>query len=371
MKKLFSFCVLLVSAAQLFAQDTIVKETVVKDTIVIVHPPVYFTVLGIGTEHAQVAAIGNIAPDHFTGVQMAGVFNVGRGSVSGVQMAGVNNHASDSLTGAQMAGAINTVHGNVRGVQLAGAINVTDRNVYGVQMAGGVNAAAGDVQQLQAAGGLNYAHNVHGLQASGGLNVASGSVTGMQISGGVNIAQNVKGLQVGVINFADSADGVMIGVLSFARHGYHKMEIGWNETMPLNFSFHTGSSRFHNVISFATDFRQPDIIWGFGYGVGSMWPVHKRLDIGAQAMSYHINKGEFSTSLSNLWKFSLLADFHIVKNLSLCAGPTLNVFTTDLNPPGNEEAVTGIAPYYFFTQTYSNRWNAKAWIGAQVSLRFF
>lgn len=359
---------LLATTLQLAAQR---NDSIIRDTIVIVHPPVYFTVLGIGTEHAQVAAIGNVAPAGFSGVQMAGVFNVGRGAVSGVQMAGVNNHASDSLTGAQLAGCINTVHGNVRGVQLAGAINVSDRDVMGAQLAGGINAAAHDVQQLQAAGGMNYARNVHGLQASGGINVASGTVTGMQVAGGVNIAHNVKGLQVGVINFADSADGVMIGVISFARHGYHKLEIGWNETAPLNFSFHTGGTRFHNVIAFMTDFRQREITWGFGYGVGSMWPVHRRVDVGVQAMTYHVSKGEFSTSLSDLWKFSVLADLHIVKNLSLCAGPTLNVFTTDLNPGGNEVPVTGIAPYYFFTQTYGNRWNAKAWIGAQVSLRFF
>lgn len=368
MKRKILLCTLLAATVQLTAQT---NDSIVRDTIVIVHPPVYFTVLGVGTEHAQVAAIGNVAADDFSGVQMAGVFNIGRGAVSGVQMAGVINHASDSLTGVQMAGAINTVHGNVRGAQLAGAINATDRNVTGAQLSGGVNVAAGDVQQVQAAGGLNYAHNVHGLQASGGANIASGTVTGMQISGGVNIAHNVKGLQIGVVNFADSADGMMIGVFSFARHGYHKIEIGWNETMPLNFSFHTGSTRFHNVVSFVTDFRQREIIWGFGYGVGSMWPISKRIDLGVQAMSYHISKGEFSTSLSDLWKFSVLTDVHIIKNLSLCAGPTLNVFTTDLNPDGNELPVTGIAPYYFFTQTYSNRWNAKAWIGAQITVRFF
>ncbi|HTF05931.1 MAG TPA: hypothetical protein VK826_18005 [Bacteroidia bacterium] len=371
MKKLFLFLILCVSIADLAAQQ---RDTIVivqpPDTVVIA-PPVYFTVIGIGTEHAQIAAIGNIAPDKFSGVQIAGVFNVGKGSMSGVQIAGVNNHASDSLTGAQIAGCINTVHGNVRGIQMAGAINATDRNVYGAQLAGAVNVAAGDVGQFQAAGGLNYAHNVQGLQASGGANIASGTVTGMQISGGLNYAHNLKGLQIGVFNFADSADGVMIGVFSFARHGYHKIEIGWNETTPLNFSFRTGSTRFHNIFSLVTDFREREIVWGFGYGMGTSWPVHKRVDIGVDLVNYHISRGEFSTSLSDLWKFNITADLHLVKNLSLAVGPSLNVFVTDLNPDGNEVPVTGIAPYYFFTQTYHNRWNAKAWIGVNVSLRFF
>lgn len=350
-------------------RDTVqTVKTTSRDTVVL--RPVYFTVVGIGTEHTQVAAVGNIAPDNFSGVQLAGVFNIGRGAMSGVQIAGVNNHTSDSLTGAQIAGALNTVHGNVRGLQMAGGLNVNDRDVYGMQLAGGMNIAGGDVHQLQASGGLNYAHNVRGLQATGGINLASGVVSGVQLSGGVNVAKNVKGLQIGVVNFADSAEGVMVGVFSFARHGYHKIEIGWNETTPLNFSFRTGSAKFHNIFAFMADVRPRDIIWGFGYGAGTSWAVHRRLDIGADVMNYHVSKGEFSESLSDLWKLSITADFHITKHLSLAAGPSLNVFVTDLRPDHNEIAVTGIAPYYFFTQTYSNRWNAKAWVGANISLRF-
>lgn len=362
--------VLIFSEAAGQTPDSAVVNLPPRDTVVVAHP-VYMTVVGIGTEHTQVAAVGNIAQDNFSGVQVAGIFNVGRGAVSGVQIAGLNNHASDSLTGAQIGGLMNTVHGNVRGAQMSGGFNVTDRDVYGVQMAGGLNIAGGDVYQLQASGGVNYANDVHGLQVAGGLNVASGVVTGLQLSGGLNIARRVKGVQVGVINFADTADGVMIGVFSYARHGYHKVEFGWNETVPLNFSLRTGSTRFHNIFSFMADVRPRDIIWGFGYGAGSSWPLTKRIDIGADVVNYHISKGEFSESLSDLWKLAIVADLHLTKNLSLAVGPTLNVFVTDLHPDGNELPVTGIAPYYFFTQTYDNRWNAKAWVGVNASLRFF
>lgn len=371
MKNIF-FALFTVIAVSVHAQDTIKEIKIrVPDTIVMPHP-VYFTVLGVGTEHTQVALIGNVAPDNYNGVQLAGIFNIGRGSMNGVQIAGLNNHTSDSLTGAQISGALNTVHGNVRGIQMTGGMNVNDRDVLGMQLAGGMNIAGGDVYQLQASGGFNYANDVHGLQVSGGLNLASGVVTGVQLSGGVNVARTVKGAQIGVFNFADSVDGgAMIGVFSFARHGYHKLEIGWNETTPLNVAFRTGSNRFHNIFSFIADPRERDIVWGFGYGIGSHVALNRRLDLGLDVVNYHISKGEFSESLSDLWKASLTLDLHITKNLSLAAGPTLNVFVTDLNPSGNELPVTGIAPYYFFAQTYDNRWSAKAWAGANVSLRFF
>lgn len=349
-----------------FSSVNILSATV-RDTII---TPFYFTILGIGTKNAQVAIIGNIAPTGFTGTQVAGIFNVGTGTVSGLQMAGVFNHAGDSLTGVQLSGCLNTVHGNVRGFQASGSLNATDGNVYGVQLSGGANIAAGDVSQLQASGGLNYARNVRGLQITGGMNIASGTVTGMQISGGLNYAKHVKGIQLGVFNFADSVDGAMIGVISIARHGYHKLELGWNETTPINFSFLTGSKSFHNIFSVALDYRPRDPYWGFGYGIGSAWRIHKRADLDLGLVYYHINQGDFSQSMSDLFKVNLTADIHLTKNLSLAAGPSLNIFVADLQPYSGEAPVTGFAPYYFFSQTYSNHWNAKAWAGFNASLRF-
>ena len=330
-----------------------------------------YTILGVGTEHSQVSLIGNVAPDKFEGIQVAGIFNAGKGSVNGLQIAGLSNHSFDSLTGVQVGGFLNTVHGNVRGLQASGSINITDRDVYGAQISGSFNIAAGDVHQLQVSGGMNYGKNIFGIQAAGGLNIASGTVHGLQLSGGLNIARNVKGVQLGVFNLADSASGAMIGIFSYARHGYHKIELGWNETLPLHFSFRTGSKVFHNIFAFGTDFRPREIVWAFGYGAGSSWTLSKRFDLGIDIVNYHVSKGDFAFSLSDLWKLNLTADFHIAKNLSVAAGPSLNVFITDLHPAYGETAVTGIAPYYFFTQTYDNRWNAKAWVGANIAVRFF
>ncbi len=361
MKRFILLTLLLSFSATAFLRAT------TRDTII---TPFHFTILGIGTKNAQIAIIGNVAPSGFSGTQFAGVFNVATGPMSGLQAAGAFNHSGDSLTGVQLAGCLNTVHGNVRGIQASGALNATDGNVFGVQLSGGANIAAGDVSQLQASGGLNYARNLRGLQISGGLNVVSGTMTGMQISGGMNYARNMKGIQVGVFNFADSADGIMIGLFSFARHGYHKLEVGWNETTPVNFSFITGSKAFHNVFSMAFDPRPRDPFWGFGYGIGTAFKIHKRIDMDITAVQYHISKGYFSTSMSDLWKLSVTFDVHLTKNLSLAAGPSLNVFVADLQPGYSENTVTGFAPYYFFSQTYSNQWNAKAWAGFNASIRF-
>ncbi len=357
-----------------YVQSPKPAEVSTPDTVyVMIKEPkhVHLTVLGVGTEHAQVAVIGNIAPKNFSGSQVAAVFNVAEGPMTGAQVAGVSNHSGDSLNGVQLAGCLNTAQGNLTGLQGAGAINICEGDVRGAQLAGAINIAGGNVDVVQAAGSINYATHVKGLQVAGAVNAANGTVTGAQVSGCVNYARHLKGVQVGVFNFADTSEGVMIGLFSFARHGYHKLEFGWNETMPVNAAFHTGSRLFHNIFAAGFDFRGPRLTWGFGYGVGSTFAIHRKVDLSFNVLHYHINQDEFSPFTSSLWKMNALFDIHFVKNLSLAAGPSLNLFVTDLHPGPGETPVTGFVPYYFFTQTYSNQWNAKAWIGGSVSIRFF
>jgi hypothetical protein len=331
------------------------------------------TVLGIGTKHAQVALIGNIAPRDFSGTQLSPVFNVACGKMTGLQACGVLNHANDSLNGVQLAGAVNTVHGNMSGLQAAGAINVCDGTVNGGQLAGAINVTADTMKFFQAAGAANYATHMTGVQVAGAMNVVAGTMRGVQISGAVNYARKMEGMQIGVFNFADSVSdkAVMLGIFSYSRQGYHKLEFGWNEALPINGAFITGSKKFHNIFSIGCDFGPRQPLWGFGYGIGTAWGIFKRGDLDISLSQTHVNKGGFTAYVSSLWKLSTVVDFHLTDKISLAAGPTLNVFITDLFPTYNEPAVTGFVPYYFFTQTYDNRWNAKAWVGFTASVRFF
>ncbi|MGL4597082.1 MAG: hypothetical protein ACRCYO_06130, partial [Bacteroidia bacterium] len=181
----------------------------------------------------------------------------------------------------------------------------------------------------------------------------------------------VKGLQLGVFNFADSVSGAMIGVFSYARHGYHKLEFGWNETMPINAAFRSGSKIFHNNLLVGIDYRPRDPYWSVGYGIGTAWSLTKRIDAAIELSAAHVNRGGFNTRTSEWIKIEAPFDFHFAKKLSIAAGPTFNVFVNDVRTQAGELPVNQFPPYYGFTQTYENRWNVKAWFGFGAAIRFF
>jgi hypothetical protein len=330
-----------------------------------------YSILGVSSNNAQIAIIANVAQNRFYGSQLSACFNMSTGYLRGFQMAGIGNLAMDSVDGAQIGGVMNIASKSVRGAQIAGTLNMAGGDIYGAQVSGTANVCGGTVEALQLAGTVNIAKNVRGLQTAGTVNIAFGTVQGAQISGFLNYARNVKGVQIGVFNFADSVSGAMIGVFSYARHGFHKLEFGWNETMPINGAFRSGSKLFHNNFLVGVDYRPRNPYWSIGYGIGTAWAVTKRIDAAIELSTAHVNRGGFNTRTSEWIKIEAPFDFKLANKISIAAGPTFNVFVNDVRPQVGELPMNQFPPYYGFTQTYDNRWNVKAWFGFGASIRFF
>ncbi|WP_373396777.1 hypothetical protein V8V91_18955 [Algoriphagus halophilus] len=161
-----------------------------------------------GTNKAEIGGLFNINRRNVQYFQAAGLFNQVGGSVKGFQVAGLTNINLEAVTGFQAAGIGNFSSGPVSGVQAAGVLNIVTSDLKGVQLAGVTN----------------YTHH---------------DVEGGQISTVLNIAKNVQGFQLGLFNYSDSTSGTPIGLISFVRKGYHKVEIGVDEMLPLNISLRT------------------------------------------------------------------------------------------------------------------------------------
>lgn len=317
----------------------------------------------------QFSSIINLTTDSISGAQISGVVNMAQSS-SGLQLSGVANMANKSMAGFQAAGSFNYA-GKLTGIQLAGTGNIVSGSARGAQLSGAFNFAGKDCEVFQVAGSVNYAGNIRGAQIAGALNIANGNVRGVQVSGAVNYARNVKGLQLGVFNFADSVDGASIGVFSFVRHGYHKLELSASESMLANVSFHTGSHLFHNIIGASFTQRNNDVYWGYHYGIGSAIRLVPRMDLVIDLTGHHISRNRFNERVSELVGLEPLVDFHITKNISLFAGPSLNVFVYDIQGMSGNESMAGFVPFDFYNQTFDNRWTVRAWAGGKVGLRFF
>jgi len=323
-----------------------------------------------GVNGAEFGSIANIEKGYVKGAQFSGFVNVVGGPVTGVQFAGFANIVKDSVQGAQFAGFANITKGGVtHGGQFAGFINVAKGPVSAVQAAGFINVTSGNVTGTQLAGFANITKgDVSGPQLAGFVNIAS--ATHAQFAGFINMARKVSGIQVGIINIADSVDGVQIGLFNFSRRGYRRLEVWGSESMYANVAFKMGTQYFHNI--FAVGYRTDGgrNYTAYGYGFGSHIPVSTKTSFNLDLIAWHMNVDEAWTSELNLLnQFRANIGFRLGGRTSIFAGPTFNVYVSNLYDA--EKGRYGIppTPWHVYDKTHG-RTNVVMWPGFNVGLRF-
>lgn len=319
---------------------------------------VSFNLLGgysAGTRKFEMAGLFNINRGDMTGVQLAGWFNQVGGIVDGVQVAGLFNSNLQSVKGVQLAGLTNFTTGEVQGVQLAGLANFTPKSVKGVQIAGLTNFSGKNTEGSQIAGLANFTpHEIKGSQV-----------------GAFNYGGKVKGFQLGLINYADSMSGVPVGLISFVRSGYHTVEIGVNEVLPINLALRTGKREFYNILfaGIRPEINE-DVTWSFGYGVGTSPRLGKKTFLNVEVSSEQLNKGEVQ-ALNLINKLYVGADYQIAKKMALFAGPTINFRVFDDSFDGHPELFTYTKTQVRNERVHPENITSQWWWGFRAGFRFF
>lgn len=327
----------------------------------------------LGTQAIELAGFFNLNRGDVKEVQLAGFLNMTGGKVKGVQAAGFVNLVRGDVNGVQAAGFVNTTWSNLKGAQFAGYVNVVKGNVDGAQFAGFVNCTLDSMKGFQAAGFCNYVGGtMKGTQLSGFVNVARGHLKGTQI-GFLNYANTVKGSQIGFLNFTDSSEGIPVGFLSFVKSGYHKIEIGTDELLPLNISLRTGVNTFHNILSAGINPGTGDtLLWNFGYGFGTTCKITPKTAIDFDITSSQMVKGNNFDKINLVNRAALGADFSLSKKVSFALAFTFNAQLTNSNYQNYPNIFTWTKPDVFNTTTYpAADLDLKFWWGFKAGIRFF
>jgi len=320
----------------------------------------------------QFAGFANVVGGDVTAGQFAGFANVNGGVARGAQFAGFLNLTGDSVLAAQFAGFANIANGSAKGAQFAGFTNITKGSTLGPQGAGFANIVKGTTRGPQFAGFLNtVTGNVHGAQFAGFANVAGRDVQGAQVAGFVNVARKVRGVQIGVVNVADSVSGVQLGLFNFARHGYRRLELWGNEVMYANVAFKMGSKHFHNIFAVGGSVDGEAYRWATGFGFGSEWNLASRLLLNVDAIAWHVNENETWTDELNLLN-QLRANLgvRLGKRAALFAGPTFNVYVSNLYNPESGRYGTDLARWNTSFDRQSGRTRVTMWPGINAGIRF-
>jgi hypothetical protein len=288
--------------------------------------------------------------------EIGGLFNINRRNVQYFQAAGLFNQVGGAVKGMQVAGITNINLDSVKGFQVAGVGNFSKGPVIGMQTAGVLNIVTSDVQGIQLAGVTNYTHH---------------DVRGGQISSILNIARNVKGFQLGLLNYSDSISGTPIGLISFVRKGYHKIEIGADEILPLNISLRTGTRGFYNMIfAGVRPEKAESVTWAFGYGVGSSPKLANKLFLNIEVSSQQLLKGNLE-ALNLINRGYIGLDYQFAKGVGIYAGPSINWRVYDSSYTDHPDLFSYLNPKYISENSYSNDIKTQLWWGFRAGIRFF
>lgn len=331
----------------------------------------FFNIAGDTMHGVQLAGSFNVTGKCMIGFQGAGFLNLNVGDCKGFQAAGMANLNARGHSGVSFAGLLNANRLSARGLQVAGMLNVNADTLAGTSMAGFINLSWYGKRSREVAGMMNSTRSGdHNVQIAGFLNNTARGSSNLQVAAFFNRTHVLKGLQLSMFNYADSASGVPIGLLSFVKKGLHQLEVSADELFYANAALRTGVPAFYNILSVGV---QPGSggLWSLGYGIGSSLRLSKKLRGEATASSHHVSVGKFYFATSELYKFYLGVEYRLAPKISLAAGPTFNLYWSDVLLPGYESNYSNIAPYYSFNKALANDFNLKGWFGARVAFRFF
>jgi hypothetical protein len=304
------------------------------------------------------------------GLEFGGLANINRDFMTGVQFAGLTNITGGKATGVQFAGFANINAEETEAVQFSGFSNINNGATKGLQAAGFMNLTRNESKTVQLAGFGNFSHTVEGVQVAGFSNISSGTIKGLQIAGFINIARVVNGVQLSVFNVADTVKkGIPIGVLSIVRNGFRELEIGFSEGLNAYISFKIGVKKFYNIFSAGMQNLSDRFRWAYGYGIGTHLYDREKFKMNLELISYHINEEAFFTNAYNdLQQAKLTFTLPVQKNISLFAGPTVNLMISDYYNPGSARTGSDFAPYTLHSE-WSGHTNLKYWIGFNAGVK--
>jgi hypothetical protein len=289
--------------------------------------------------------------------EFGGLFNLNRGNVKSLQIAGLLNQVSGTVKGIQLAGLSNAVLDSVNAAQISGLINFNTGNVTGFQLAGLMNVGTSNFRGFQLAGLANYANR---------------DVDGVQMAGLLNVGRNVNGTQIGLFNYADSIQGVQLGFINFVSKGYHQVEIGADEMLPLNVSLRSGTRAFYTMLFAGIRTDNSDLTsWAFGYGIGTSPALGRKTHLNIELSSQQMNKG-YVSALNLVNRLYIGMEFRLANKIHFFAGPSLNLRVYDSTFTEHPALFTYTNPKIISESSYpSENLATQLWFGGRGGFRFF
>jgi hypothetical protein len=170
------------------------------------------------------------------------------------------------------------------------------------------------------------------MQASGIANIASRTSNGVQAAGIINVTRRGSGAQIGLINIAtEEIKGAQVGLVNYAGNGILAPALWGSDNSLINVGLKMGGRYTYGLLGYGIHpigdekQRRDSLFAGFG-GHIEIEPLWVELDFVSHFLhaDYTWNTGEFDF----IQKFRAVLGYRVIEQLSLFAGPTLNLLVS-------------------------------------------
>jgi hypothetical protein len=325
-----------------------------------------------GLDGIELSGFGSILKNDMKGSQISGFGNITMETAKGFQASGFFNYNKGYFNGVQTTGFANIITNDAKAWQISGFGNITTQKLDGAQISGFANYSKGNT--IGQASGFTNINNgdLEGFQIAGFVNVNTERIEGVQVAGFINYTRKLKGVQIAPFNYVDSLEkGTPIGIFSIVKNGYKTFEISSNETLYGVVSYKTGTKKFYNIISIGASYKNDMVLWGWGYGIGTIKQLKNDWDLAIELLSYKINQDEwFTETLNQNNKLKLTTSKKVSENLNVFGGISWNVNVSETTDHNGNDYKSTISPWNIFDETYGNNTNVKMYPGFTVGIRF-
>jgi len=321
--------------------------------------------------------------DKLSGIEIGTLVNSNRKSSGWLQFAGLMNATEENFTGIQFSGLMNVTGGNYDGMQYSGLFNITGGSTYSFSIAGLTNISGGG-SGLQISGLTNLTHSETYIQISGLVNKADELRSGLQISlfnisdvnkgiqlaGILNYTRIVEnGLQIAPINLSEDFKGIPIGIFSYVKQVGLGFDFWADELGLINIGIRSGNREFYNTafVGLLPD-KNIKSTYGamFGYHRDITESFSFNTDLSAQGFIRNYSK--WDNKLNVISRLRFLAEYDIMKDISVFAGPTFNFYISS-ESPGEFDFPLIVHKNEHICDCGSTLWQ-RYWIGMQFGLKF-
>lgn len=260
------------------------------------------------------------------------------------------------------------VNGGLNGLELGGLANYNNGDVNGVQLAGMTNINRGTINGLMWSGALNLTiGDARGAQISD-VNVAVGYFKGFQ-GGVINYAGRLRGVQVGLINIVGEDNGALpIGLINVVKGGYYALEISTSEILHTQLNYKMGVEHFYTIFKLGSSRYENDPVYSVGLGFGSMFSLAEKHKIAMDLSFSNIAfDEEWNADENFLTRLDFSYRYRLGEHLSLFAGPSLNLYSSDMSQENGAHKMRIPSHATSFTSGGYRNW---AWFGFNAGIAF-